>query len=356
MTTIRCGACEARMQLSPPLLEKLAGHTGKLTCKACQARVFLDFRGGELQVQMEPVAGFLQTEREADAAVSGEQGVSESLAPCVIDEEPDSVPWTPPPLGASSPFASLSLRDRELAQLYGLDEEDVQTAPDHWGAAAALHAPSLGASLGLSAEQDSASVSVEGAGFSAPGRDSGAPGSLEPAVLSGAVLSGAALDESGAVPGARAQQDWEERSEFFGDALRPTKSGRQRLSFALGGSLAVLLGCFLAHFFTSESGVFTEQLGLARAEQETLPREISLDQAESALLQVAERIRPCAASLRGVQVRITWEPSGQGSVRLQDADSLSAEERACVSAPFEQLQVAPFAEQQGSVTKSLRLL
>jgi hypothetical protein len=113
---IVCECCEAHMRLSPSLLLKLAGKTGRVTCKHCENKIVLDGRGDEVVVkcggfeassfELEDVTGGLeQSEREAPEPPPMRLK-EDSLSPHAFnDEQEDGLV----PLGRefnSSPFAS----------------------------------------------------------------------------------------------------------------------------------------------------------------------------------------------------------------------------------------------------------
>ncbi len=48
-----CGSCGVRMRLKTALMERIWGHAGRVTCKACGTKIELDARSGELLVHAE---------------------------------------------------------------------------------------------------------------------------------------------------------------------------------------------------------------------------------------------------------------------------------------------------------------
>lgn len=91
-----CDACEARMQLSESLLNRIAGKTGRITCKQCANKVALDATGDELRVTEggSLVASDLELEEIDDAPNSGvdliDPAFSEFPAEIKIKADPEA--------------------------------------------------------------------------------------------------------------------------------------------------------------------------------------------------------------------------------------------------------------------------
>jgi hypothetical protein len=84
VTTVPCGSCGTQLRLGRELVLKLAGRTGKLTCKSCGARLRLDGRGPSLLVSLEPAtsaAALLSRPIQTRAEIAFAESDLESVRP-----------------------------------------------------------------------------------------------------------------------------------------------------------------------------------------------------------------------------------------------------------------------------------